>query len=91
MESQEKISKIYDSLKEFSLEKNRRYGDSALNPIKIFSKADASNSILIRLDDKVSRIRNSDKIRKNDVCDIMGYLMLYCAANDWLDFSDQID
>ncbi len=91
MESQEKISKIYDSLKAFSLEKNRRYGDSALNPIKIFSKANASNSILIRLDDKVSRIKNSDKIRKNDVCDIMGYLMLYCAANDWLDFSDQID
>lgn len=91
MNTQEKIEKIYESFKKLSIIKNERYGDSALNPVKIFSKADASNSILIRLDDKISRVINSDEIRKNDVCDIMGYLMLYCLSKDWVDFSDQID
>jgi len=45
---------------------------------KIFYKGDARNSILIRLDDKLSRIRaNTDDMpRINDVADIIGYCTL---------------
>lgn len=60
------------------LYKNERYGDSALNPKQIFYKGDATNSILIRLDDKLGRIMaNTDKTpRMNDVADIIGYCTL---------------
>lgn len=89
--SADKISKICKSLETLLLEKNKRYGDNALRPIQTFSKADPIQQILNRLDDKLSRIKNSDELRKNDVSDVAGYLVLLCAAKDWLDFSDLID
>ena len=72
-------------------EKNKRYGDSALKPAMIFSKLDAENSICIRLDDKLNRVKNSSALRKNDIADIMGYLLLLCKSKEWIDFSDLID
>ena len=87
----EKIVKVSDGLRDLLLEKNRRYGDSALNPTKVFSKSDAKNGILIRLDDKLTRIKNSTELRKNDVADIMGYLTLLCINEGWDDFKDLID
>jgi len=89
--SAEKITEVYKSMNMVSLEKNRRYGDSALNGAKIFSKLDATPSICIRLDDKLSRVKNSETLRKNDISDIMGYLVLLSVSEGWLDFSDQID
>jgi hypothetical protein len=85
------IDKLFDNFKEFLKEKNRRYGDSAINPIKIFSKVDASNSILIRLDDKLNRITNSSELRKNDISDIFGYIALYMISKEWTTFDDLID
>ena len=65
-------------MRDLLLYKNERYGDSALNPKQIFYKGDATNSILIRLDDKLGRIMaNTDKTpRMNDVADIIGYCTL---------------
>lgn len=64
------------------IHKNRKYGDAALSPINIFSKINAINSITIRLDDKVNRIINSKTLRKNDIVDIIGYLILYVVSNN---------
>lgn len=89
--TQQKIELTCDSLKLLLKEKNKRYGDSAINPKRIFSKANASEQIKVRLDDKLSRIINADEIRKNDVCDLMGYLVLLSISNDWVDFKDLID
>ena len=89
--TQDKITKVCDSIKEVLLEKNIRYGDSALNPLQIFSKFDADNSICIRLDDKLKRISNSEDLRKNDICDMIGYLVLLCCSKNWLDFKEFID
>ncbi len=91
MRTDYKIEKICDNMKEFLKEKNKRYGDAAVSPLKIFSKSDSANSIKIRLDDKLNRIKNSNQLRKNDVSDVMGYLILLMAANDWLTFNDLID
>lgn len=76
--TQKKISDIMDAMKDLLLYKNRKYGDSAINPKKIFYKGDSTNSILIRLDDKLSRIMNNtdEKPRVNDCCDLIGYLTL---------------
>jgi hypothetical protein len=91
MTSADKITAICDSMKELLLEKNARYGDSALNPIKVFSRLNPAEGILIRLDDKLSRVKNGDNLRKNDTADLIGYLVLLCAAEGWTDFTDLID
>lgn len=76
--TQQKISNIMDSMKDLLLYKNRKYGDSAINPKKIFYKGDSTNSILIRLDDKIGRVMSNteEKPRVNDVADIIGYCTL---------------
>ena len=82
MSNREKIIKITDSMKDLLLYKNEKYGDSALSPNNIFYKGDSTNSILIRLDDKIGRIKNnSDSVpRINDVCDVIGYCVLLLAS-----------
>ena len=82
MSNREKIIEITDSMKDLLLYKNEKYGDSALSPKNIFYKGDSTNSILIRLDDKIGRIKNNPDLtpRVNDVCDIIGYCILLLAS-----------
>ena len=89
--AQEGIDKVCNSMARLLTEKNKRYGNSALEPLRVFNRADASNGIMVRIDDKLSRIKNSDKLRKNDVSDLIGYLVLLCIAQGWTDFDDLID
>ena len=76
--TQQKIHEIMGAMKDLLLYKNQKYGDSAINPKGIFYKGDSTNSILIRLDDKIGRIMSNteEKPRINDVCDIIGYCTL---------------
>lgn len=76
--TQQKIHEIMGAMKDLLLYKNQKYGDSAINPKKIFYKGDATNSILIRLDDKLGRVMSNteEKPRVNDVADIIGYCVL---------------
>ena len=85
-----KINEITNSLNDLLQEKNKRYGDSALEPLEGI-KYTAEDGIKIRLADKIKRIINSDELRKNDVADVMGYLTLLCANKDWVSFKDLID
>jgi len=89
-ETQEKIKAIIGSIYNTIIEKNKRYGNSALDPMKVFSKLEANEGIMQRLDDKLSRIKNSDELRKNDVFDLVGYLVLLCISKDWT-FEDLVD
>ena len=76
--TQRKIREITEAMKDLLLYKNNKYGDSAISPKKVFYKGASTNSILIRLDDKIGRIMSNteDKPRVNDVCDIIGYCTL---------------
>lgn len=76
--TQEKITEITEAMKDLLLYKNQKYGDSALNPKGIFYKGDSTNSISIRLDDKIGRVKANKeaKPRVNDVSDIVGYGIL---------------
>lgn len=77
MKSQDKIKKVMKELTEMLLEKNRKYGDSAINPVRVFSKASTEEQLLVRLDDKLSRIRNRQNDDDEDVInDMIGYLVL---------------
>ena len=81
-DTQQKFSDVLDGMKSLLLYKNRKYGDSAINPKKIFYKGDSTNSILIRLDDKLGRVmaNTDDKPRVNDVADIIGYCTLLLVS-----------
>lgn len=79
-DSQNKIINVCDNMKDLLLYKNQKYGDSALNPNNIFYKGDATNSIKIRLDDKIGRIKNCEETRINDVADIIGYCVLLLVS-----------
>ena len=75
------IATICDQIKELLLEKNRKYGDSALSPVRIFSKSDSIEQIRVRLDDKLSRLCNQQDDEDEDVItDLIGYLVLYQVA-----------
>ena len=78
------ISKC-DAVKSLLLEKNAAYGDSALEPVRIFSQATPVEQILVRLDDKLSRISRGGGIVGDDedvIQDIIGYLILLQIALD---------
>ena len=83
-----KVQKITESLNSLLQYKNHNYGDSISRPINIFSKLDSYNGITTRLDDKISRVMNSSELRKNDIADILGYLVLLCAQKDWISFEE---
>lgn len=91
MTTQEKIISVYDNLKALQLIKNERYGDSALFPLGIFSKVSSNEQIKCRLDDKLSRVKNSTVLRKNDCADIIGYVVLLMISEGWTDFEDLAD
>jgi hypothetical protein len=63
------------------IEKNRSYGNSALNPVRVFSKSDTTEQLKVRIDDKLSRFMNGDDtFKENDLDDLMGYLVLLSIA-----------
>lgn len=67
---------------EMLIKKNISYGNSALNPIRIFSKADSKEQIRVRVDDKLNRIQNDQAFPgDNDIDDLIGYLILLKIAN----------
>jgi hypothetical protein len=75
------IQETCDQIKELLIEKNRKYGDSAVNPIRILSKSSNTEQILVRIDDKLNRIKNMQSDEDEDVItDLIGYLVLYKVA-----------
>lgn len=79
----ERIAAKCDELKAMLLEKNRKYGDSALTPCRVFSKANAVEQILVRIDDKLNRIKNrQDDDDEDAVMDLAGYLVLLMIARE---------
>jgi hypothetical protein len=76
-ESQSAIIAECNSIRDFLLEKNRKYGDSALKPKRVFSKASPREQIAVRLDDKLSRLMSGQVDDTEDTkLDLIGYLIL---------------
>ncbi len=71
------INRVCNEIKDMLMAKNLSYGDSALNPVRIFSKSNAMEQILVRIDDKLSRFaKGKEYPGDNDVDDLIGYLIL---------------
>ena len=76
-------ARVSDQVKDLLISKNRSYGDSALHPSRIFSKADNVEQLLVRIDDKLSRIQNGhDWPGDNEIDDLLGYLILLKIAKE---------
>lgn len=76
------LDKVAKSVTDLLKEKNAAYGNSALNPANIFSKLDAVESLLVRMDDKIMRIKNRgiNDETEDTVTDLIGYLFLLKMA-----------
>ncbi len=85
-----KCEAILDGIKETLITKNKNYGNSALEPLRVFSKADPVEQLKVRIDDKLSRISRgskegislSDESFTDTVRDLIGYLVLFLIASD---------
>jgi hypothetical protein len=83
IDNQQRIRETCDQIKELLLSKNKKYGDSALNPTRIFSKLDQVEQLYVRIDDKLSRISKGAGLLANDedvINDLIGYLVLLKIA-----------
>ena len=77
------IAAICDDIKDLLLEKNAKYGNSALDPVRIFSKESPVDQLLVRIDDKLSRISRGAGLLAHDedvLDDLIGYLVLLKLA-----------
>jgi hypothetical protein len=58
-------------------EKNRKYGNSIIKPVRIFSHASRGEQIKVRIDDKISRLVQGQANDMEDVRkDLIGYLVI---------------
>lgn len=77
------IRAVTDGLAQMLISKNEKYGNSALEPKRIFSKASSVEQLLVRIDDKLSRIANQSDLEDEDVVsDLLGYLVLLKIAKE---------
>jgi hypothetical protein len=93
LDTQAQIANECEAIKNLLQEKNAKYGDSALNPNRIFSKADTVEQLLVRIDDKLNRIQKGAGLVANDedvVTDLIGYLVLLKIAMKRRPESDKI-
>ena len=82
------ISDECEQIKDLLLAKNREYGNSALEPINVFSGFTAEQQIDVRIDDKLKRlqtIKSLDEVRVHEdtEADLIGYLILKRVARRW--------
>ena len=82
IESQIAIAEVCDDIKQLLLSKNEKYGDSALNPVRIMSSASPVEQLLVRIDDKLNRIMQGGILEDDEdvVSDLIGYFVLLKVA-----------
>ena len=78
------IIETTNELRNLLLQKNKAYGNSALEPLNVFSQQNAVDSLCARLDDKLSRIKNKGLNDKTEdtLFDLAGYLILLIIAKN---------
>jgi hypothetical protein len=72
------VTQALEEIRDLLIAKNQKYGNSALEPLGVFSQLSAKDGLLVRIDDKLKRIKNGS-LEKDDedvVNDLIGYLIL---------------
>ena len=87
----EELDTLLTNFSKFLKTKNEKYGKSSLEPVGVFSEGNPNTLLLVRIDDKLSKIKSSTDIKKNDVVELVGFLILYMLYKGWTDFEELID
>jgi len=74
------VQRVLLEVEKMLVSKNEAYGNSALDPVRIFSSADPSEQIRVRIDDKLSRLARGSDAGEDVIKDLMGYLVLLRIA-----------
>lgn len=74
------IAKECSDLRDLLFTKQVAYGNSALDPLRIMSKASPVEQILVRIDDKLSRLARGSAAGEDVELDLLGYLILLRVA-----------
>lgn len=83
MNTEDLIENVCSDIQEMLIQKNRAYGDSALDPVRVFSKSDPVEQIYVRIDDKLSRVKRGHEYPGDDtIKDLVGYLILLLVAKE---------
>ena len=72
------VTVVLEEIRDLLIAKNQKYGNSALEPLGVFSQLSAKEGLLVRIDDKLKRIKNGS-LEKDDedvINDLIGYLVL---------------
>ena len=79
--TQRDIQYACEEIEKMLIEKNRKYGNSALEPQRVFSKSSPEEQLKVRIDDKLSRMKSlQDDDTEDTVDDLIGYLILLKVA-----------
>lgn len=82
-QTENRITEVMRSIEEMLIAKNRAYGDSALDPVRVFSKQDNIEQLYVRIDDKLSRVQRGHEYPGDDtIFDLVGYLVLLLIAKE---------
>jgi hypothetical protein len=74
------VQEVLADVGDLLIKKNAQYGDSALDPMRIFSRASTVEQLKVRLDDKLSRLARGVGEDEDVERDLMGYLVLLRVA-----------
>lgn len=84
MDFEKRLDVELKNIRTLLLAKNKAYGNSALEPIRIFARSDRLEGIRVRIDDKLNRLAQGQADDEDVVLDLLGYLLLYRIAKQGL-------
>jgi len=78
-----KIREACGKMANFLIRKNESYGNSAFEPVGIFSQGNAEENLKVRIDDKLNRLMQGNEFAGDDtVKDLCGYLILLMVLGE---------
>lgn len=82
MDTKDKIKSVGQEVIDLLIQKNKSYGDSALEPANIFADGNAVENLCARIDDKLMRIKTQGfrGYGEDNIKDLIGYLILLKIA-----------
>lgn len=78
MNFHEEVYRVLSEITEMLIAKNQKYGNSAIEPLGIFSDLSPEEGLKVRIDDKLKRIKNGSLDRDDEdvINDLIGYLVI---------------
>ena len=84
-QTQRAIKEICKRIEKMLIDKNKQYGNSVMDPLRVFSRSSIDEQIKVRIADKLSRIMRGNDLLESDqdvIEDLIGYLILLLHAKE---------